>query len=58
MIPRKRYDSNAEAVKFCAYRKAWDLVYFGFGRESFYPDGLTKEEADEVWRYAQKDVLN
>ena len=29
MLPRKRYDTNAEALKFCAYRKAWDLLFFG-----------------------------
>lgn len=56
MLPRKRYDTNAEALKFCAYRKAWDLLLFGYGRETFNPAGLTAAEADEVWEQAKKDI--
>ena len=56
MLPRKRYDTNAETYKFCAYRKAWDLLLFGYGRETFNPAGLTAAEADEVWNQAKKDI--
>ena len=56
MIPRKRYDTNAEALKFCAYRKAWDLLLFGYERETFKPAGLTATEADEVWEQAKRDI--
>lgn len=56
MLPRKRYDTNAESYKFCAYRKAWDLLLFGYGRETFNPDGLTAAEADEVWEQAKRDI--
>ena len=56
MLPRKRYDTNAETYKFCAYRKAWDLLLFGYRRETFNPAGLTAAEADEVWNLAKKDM--
>lgn len=55
MIPRKRYDSNAESSKFYAYRQAWDLLMFGYGYNAFNPVDLTEGERKEVWNQAAKD---
>ena len=55
MIPKKRYDTNAETSKFYAYRQAWDLLMFGYGYNMFNPAGLTKNEKKEVWLQAVRD---
>ena len=56
MIPRKRYDTNSEASKYYAYRKAWDLLLFGYSYNDFIANDLTETEKREVWELAAKDI--
>lgn len=56
MIPKKRYDTNAEIEKFCAYHKAWDIIkIYGEQRNIWDCGDLSDEDADEVWNLAVKD---
>lgn len=59
MIPKKRYDTNAQMEKFCAYRRAWDvLMFYGKKRNLWDSGNLSKADADEVWNFAIKDFDN
>lgn len=41
-----------DQIKQIAFENAYDCLYYGYGRKYWDSQGLSKEEADEVWKAA------